>query len=369
MNKTNSNLVNFFVAFALASLIVYILVVAEKILVPFVIALLIAYFISAIADGIANFRVLRIPVFKPFAMLLSFAIVFGALYLVGNIIIENANLVAEKAPAYQNILDKRLQQIGDFLGLEETPTVADFIGQFATLTSADLADPNIAAVLQSFLAQVTGIAGNMIAIIVYTSFLLYERSTLALKVAAMAKDEEQREAIQNTLKVIGEHINQYLAVKSLASFLVASLSYLVMLAIGIDFAVFWAVLTFLLNFIPFIGSIVAVSFPILLTLVQPTIEDPLTTFLVALLALAGVQQLVGSFIEPRMMGRTLNLSPLVILMSLATWWSIWGVIGMLISIPIMVILVIVFSQFDATRPVAVLLSQDGHITSNRRKKS
>ncbi len=139
----------------------------------------------------------------------------------------------------------------------------------------------------------------------------------------------------------------------------------VMLMIGIDFALFWAVLTFLLNFIPFIGSIVAVSFPILLTLVQPGIEDPLTTFLVALLALAGAQQLVGSFIEPRMMGRTLNLSPLVILISLATWWSIWGVIGMLISIPIMVILVIVFSQFEATRPVAVLMSQDGRIAPIR----
>jgi AI-2 transport protein TqsA len=72
--------------------------------------------------------------------------------------------------------------------------------------------------------------------------------------------------------------------------------------------------------------------------------------------------LVGSFIEPRMMGRTLNLSPLVILLSLAMWWSIWGVIGMLISIPIMVIMVIIFSQFKPTRPIAILLSQRGHIS-------
>lgn len=365
MNKTNSNLVNFFIAFAFASLIVYILIVAQKILVPMVIALLIAYFISAIADAIANFRILRIPVFKPFAMLSSFALVFGALYLVGNVIIGNANSVAAQAPAYQDNLDIRLQQIGAFVGVDEMPTVADLLGQVVTLTPSTLADPNIASIVQSFLAQITGLAGNMLAIIVYTAFMIFERRTLALKITAMAKDIDQRERIQKTLSEIGEHINQYLAVKSLASFLVAALSYVVMLMIGIDFALFWAVLTFLLNFIPFIGSIVAVSFPILLTLVQPGIEDPLTTFLVALLALAGAQQLVGSFIEPRMMGRTLNLSPLVILISLATWWSIWGVIGMLISIPIMVILVIVFSQFEATRPVAILMSQDGRIAPIR----
>lgn len=362
MNKANSAMVNIFVAFAFATLVVYILVIAQKILIPFVIALLIAYFISAIADSIANFRILRIPIFKPFALLFSFAIVFGVLYLIGNVIIENANNVAAQAPAYQASLDQRLLEIGTFLQMQEIPTVADLLGEISGLTNTTWNDPNIAALFQSIFAQVTGLAGNMLAIVVYTAFLIYERQTIPLKIAALAKDDFQRDKIEQTLHVIGEHVRRYLAIKSLASSLVASMSYIVMLAIGIDFALFWAVLTFLLNFIPYIGSIVAVTFPIALTLVQPGISDPMTTFIVTLIALVAVQQFIGSFVEPRMMGHTLNLSPLVILLSLAIWWSIWGVIGMLISIPIMVILVIVFSQFEPTRPIAIMMSQSGHVS-------
>jgi predicted PurR-regulated permease PerM len=362
MNKENSTLVNVFVGFAFASLVVYILVIAERVLVPFVIAVLIAYFISAIADSFANFRILRVPIFKPFSLLISFAIVFGALYLVGNVIVENANRVAAQAPEYQASLDQRLVDVSAFFGMEDVPTVAGLLGDLSGLTNSTLTDPNIASLFQAILAQVTGIAGNMLAILVYTAFLIYERATIPLKIAALAKDDFQKERIERTLSVIGEHVRRYLAVKSLSSSIVASLSYIVMILIGIDFALFWAVLTFLLNFIPYIGSIIAVTFPIALTLVQPGIEDPTTTFLVTLLALIGVQQLVGSFIEPRLMGRTLNLSPLFILLSLAMWWSIWGVIGMLISIPIMVIMVIIFSQFKPTRPIAILLSQRGHIS-------
>ncbi|TNE57133.1 MAG: AI-2E family transporter [Alphaproteobacteria bacterium] len=362
MNPQNNTILNLFAAFAFASLFVYVLVIGQRILIPFVIALLIAYFISAIADSIANFRVLRIPIFKPFALLFSFAIVFGALYIVGDVIIENANRVAAQAPAYEKSLDQRLIEIGTFLKMEEIPSVTDILAEISGLTNTTWKDPNIAALFQTLFAQVTGIAGNMLAILVYTAFLIYERQTIPLKIAAMAKDNAQREKIEATLRVISDHVRRYLAVKSLASSLVAMLSYVVMLIIGIDFALFWAVLTFLLNFIPYLGSIVAVMFPITLTLVQPGFEDPLTTFVITLIALIGCQQLVGSFIEPRLMGRTLNLSPLMILLSLAIWWSIWGVIGMLISIPIMVILVIIFSQFETTRPIAVMMSQRGQIS-------
>ena len=80
MPNPNSTMLNIFAAFAFAALFVYVLVIGERILVPFVIALLIAYFISAIADSIANFRILRIPIFKPFALLISFAI--GYYYLI-----------------------------------------------------------------------------------------------------------------------------------------------------------------------------------------------------------------------------------------------------------------------------------------------
>lgn len=362
MNRINASLLNVFFGFGIAALIVYILIIGQAILVPLVIALLIAYFIVAIADAIASVKFLGLPVLKPFAMMSSIAIVFGALYLLANVMIENANVVAAQAPAYQESLDIRLQEIYDFFGLEETPTISGLIN---TLTSNGLNNADVSSLIQRTLGQVTGLAGNMFAVFIYTVFLIFERGTLKTKIAALARDKTQHALIEDTLDSINQNVRRYLAVKSLASSLVATLSYMIMITIGIDFALFWAVLTFFFNFVPYIGSIIAVSFPILLTLVQPGFEDPVTTFLFTLVALAAAQQLVGSFIEPRLLGRTLNLSPLAILLSLAFWWAVWGVIGMFISIPIMVIFLIIFSQFESTRPIAILLSQRGEIQSVR----
>lgn len=198
--------------------------------------------------------------------------------------------------------------------------------------------------------------------------MIFERGTLHSKISALARDKFQLSFIEDTLDSINRNVRRYLAVKSLASSMVAISSYFIMVAIGIDFALFWGVLTFLLNFIPYIGSVIAVAFPITLTLVQPGFEQPVATFLLTLIALIGAQQTVGTFIEPRIMGRSLNLSPLAILLSLAFWWAVWGVIGMFISIPIMVIFLIIFSQFESTRPLAVILSQRGEISTVHRHK-
>lgn len=362
MDHVNTSLLNVFLGIAVAALTVYILIIGQAILVPLVIALLIAYFIVAIADAIGGVRIIGIPIFKPFAMLSSIAIVFGALYLLGNVMVENANTVAAQAPAYQKSLDLRLQEIYDFFGMEETPTISGLINM---MTNGGLKNADISSLIQKFLGQATGIAGNMFAVFIYTVFLIFERGTLKTKIAALARDKMQHSLIEDTLDSINQNVRRYLAVKSLASSLVAVLSYMIMITIGIDFALFWAVLTFFFNFVPYIGSIVAVSFPIVLTLVQPGFDDPVTTFLFTLVALVAAQQLVGSFIEPRLLGRTLNLSPLAILLSLAFWWAVWGVIGMFISIPIMVIFLIIFSQFESTRSIAILLSQRGDIQSMR----
>ncbi len=356
MPQANTTLINFFFALALAALVTYILILGQRILVPVVIAFLIAYFITAISDGLKSISIFGIPIFKPFSLLMAILIVSGALYLLGNVIIDNATLVAKNASSYQENLDLRLEEIGVLLRIDDFPTFTELLQRLGAL--------NIGTIMQAIVSPLTVIAGNAAAIMVYTAFLLWERRTLPIKIATFARDHKQQEAIERTLKIIGERIRRYLAIKTLASSLVSSMSYVAMIIIGIDFALFWAVLAFFLNFIPYIGSIIAVAFPITLTLVQPDISDPLTTFLIALISLAAIQQLVGSLIEPRWMGTTLNLSPLFILLSLAIWSSIWGVVGMIISIPIMVIATIIFSQFEGTRVLAVIMSQSGRVDPN-----
>ncbi|MCH9755622.1 MAG: AI-2E family transporter, partial [Gammaproteobacteria bacterium] len=144
----------------------------------------------------------------------------------------------------------------------------------------------------------------------------------------------------------------------LMGLLTATASWGIMAWIGLDFAEFWALLIFFLNYIPNIGAIIATLFPALLALIQFQSWMP---FVAMTSGLVAVQFLIGNIIEPRYLGRSLNLSPLVILFALGLWGVIWGVMGMFLSVPITVMMIILFAHFPATRPIAVLLSKDGKI--------
>jgi predicted PurR-regulated permease PerM len=126
------------------------------------------------------------------------------------------------------------------------------------------------------------------------------------------------------------------------------------------------VLIFLLNFIPSIGSIIATIFPTILALVD---GNSLWPFIIVGGGITALQFAIGNIIEPRLMGNTLNLSPLIILLSLALWGSIWGVAGAVLCVPITVICTIVCSYFPTTRPIAVLLSKNGQLKNLQDEES
>ncbi len=113
-----------------------------------------------------------------------------------------------------------------------------------------------------------------------------------------------------------------------------------------------------MNYIPYIGSVVAVAFPVVLSILQ--FGSPGLTGLV-LTGLMGAQVIVGNVVEPRITGTSLNLSPVIIVLALSVWGSIWGVTGMILSVPIMVMGMIVLAQFPRTKALAILMSQSGEI--------
>jgi predicted PurR-regulated permease PerM len=128
-----------------------------------------------------------------------------------------------------------------------------------------------------------------------------------------------------------------------------------MLAFWLDYAIFFGLLTFLLNFIPNIGSIIAVVLPTLFSLAQSWFTFSTSLFMFMLLS--WVQLVVWQILDPQFMGNRLNLSPLVIVLSLAFWWMIWWIIWMLLCVPIMVIVNIILAKIPATKPIAILLSE------------
>jgi predicted PurR-regulated permease PerM len=187
---------------------------------------------------------------------------------------------------------------------------------------------------------------------------LIEQRGIDRKISAFIDNPAHERTVRAALEDIALQVRTYVWLKTLTSVVTGLLSWCVLALVGVDFAVFWSIMLTVLNFIPYVGSVVGVVLPSVLALLQfGTIE----AFLAVLGGLTVVQLIVGNGIEPRALGNSLNLSPLVILLSLAVWGSIWGVTGMVLCVPLMVILMIILAHIPRTRRIAILLSQEGRI--------
>ncbi|MFO8026055.1 MAG: AI-2E family transporter, partial [Opitutales bacterium] len=327
----------------------YLLYIGQDLLLPLVIAGAIAYLISILAHGISCLRVRGVGVPKALSMVVAIGVILLGIGFMINLITVNIASVVRVAPEYQDNLEGLIFKGYKTFGVEDVPNLEEIINQI------DLRD-----YLQNFGRTVRSLVSSTGIIIVYLIFLLLEQRTFANKIRAIVTDRKKQKDAFEMIDKMRHDIRSYVAIKVLTSAATGLLSFLVLNLVGVDFASFWAVLIFLLNFIPTIGSIIATAFPSLLTLVQ---FDTLGPFIITISVLSAIQFCVGSLVEPKLMGNRLNLSPIVILLSLGLWGSIWGIPGMFLCVPITVIMMIVCSYFPNTRPVAVLLSGNGKVGS------
>ncbi len=340
------------------------LLVAKPLIVPFVVAVLIWYIINALSHWIGSFRFIR-RYFPPWSyVVLSGLVILLVMVSVGGLIFDNARSLVDAGPTYQ-------KHIGDVLGRLDAalPVDLDSVQQLLDSKTYDefrkqveTSDFTIAGLVQQILNTLSGIAGNTFLILIYLIFLFLEQAHFLKKARAMFSTEEQRTKFFEILEHINEAIRAYFKVKITVSLITAVASYLLMRAVGVDFAIFWAFLIFVLNFIPNIGSLVATLFPAALALIQ--FESTFVPFIVVLFGVGAIQVIVGNLIEPRMMGSSLNISSLAVILSLSLWGTIWGIPGMILCVPITVIMMIVFAQFPSTRPVAIILSENGELMTN-----
>jgi len=208
------------------------------------------------------------------------------------------------------------------------------------------------------LASVSSIIVSIIVVFLYATFLLVERRAFPRKIENISSDASRVARIQTITADINRRIGSYLALKTIISLFLGAISWVIMAFVGLEFAAFWAVLIALLNFVPHIGSFLGVMFPVIMAIIQYV--DP-NVVLSVLLGLVLVQFLIGNFLDPYVMGNSLNLSPFAILVSLAIWYELWGIPGAFLAVPITAVLAIIFSEFLSTRPIAVLLSRDGRL--------
>ena len=218
--------------------------------------------------------------------------------------------------------------------------------------------PNITKIAANIGSSIAGLAASMGMVFVYMIFMFVEQSTFNQKFNSLFPGKLQSKKILYIIDSIDTNMKKYLFVKTAISGVTGIASYIWLQLIGIEFAGVWAFIVFITSYIPTIGAIVACSLPILYSLVSaPSLQQPILTAV----GLIGLQILFGNIIEPKLTGKTLNLSTLAILINLVFWGMIWGVAGMFFSVPMLVAIYIVCAQFDSTRPIAILLSADGNI--------
>ncbi|PHK97594.1 hypothetical protein CGL56_14245 [Neolewinella marina] len=333
-------------------LVLTLIVVGKSYLVPIFVALVLWYLVNALNN---QFRHLPfVGTRLPNAVTLGMSLVFIglALYAISDMIVNTVNGFILESGVYLPKIEAQIANAYERVGIDRPPpSVSDLeIGQEIL--------GNFALVL----AGVTSAAKGVALVLLYVLFFLVEQNSFPKKLRALGLDMRHSTRFTRVLAEINTAMRTYLGVKTLTSIATAVLSFVVFTVIGLDYGLFWAFLIFLFNFVPTIGSITATALPALLALVQ---FDTLSPFLIVVFGVTAIQILVGNIIEPRLMGSSLNISPLVVVLTLILWSMLWGIVGMLLSVPITVAIIIICAQFPETRPIAILLSRNGDISTRK----
>ncbi len=335
---------------ALALMIGWILIIGRSVILPVVASVIVAYVVLGLSELIGRIPGLRqLPVGVRYVV----AIVAIGFVLVEmfSLLVTNIGSVVALAPQYQDRILALIQTLASHLGIEGEQS-------WRTLRQDILVYVNLQRLIGLTLGSAVAIAVSFLVVAIYTGFILLEKNAFAAKIARISDEPAKVAQVQQVIHDVNSRIGTYLVMKTLINLVLAVGSYFIMLYFGIEFAGFWAVLIGLFNYIPYLGGWIGVGVPTLVAIAQFGAFWPVAVFVMAMTA---IQVLLGNFVEPWLMGNSLNLSPFVILVSLVAWSSLWGIAGAILSVPIMAVLVILFSEFGSTRPLAILLSRDGDI--------
>ncbi len=342
---------NYLAVVLLVVVVFYLLIVGESLLLPLVIAIALWYLINTLAATLGRLSIGSFSIPGPICLGLSVLTFLAAIWGVVNFLSSSFGGVLEMAPIYQENLIRRLESmslpfvdVGDIQGENFGQMVIEWI---------DL--PSYAT---SLAGSAAGILASSSLILIYIGFLFFEQGQFRNKISALISDSEKEKEVNGIFDRIRDDIQKYITIKMFTSTLTGVLSFGLLLLMGVDFAGVWGLLIFLLNFIPTIGSIIATMFPAMIALAQ---SDGYFLFLLVLGGIGAFQVMIGNVIEPRLMGSSFNLSPIVILLNLALWGTIWGIPGAFLCVPFLIIFTIIMSHFPRTRPIAIVLSSDGDL--------
>ena len=318
----------------------FVMRIAKPVLFPFCLALLFYFILSPILDFCVR---LGIP--KSIAIVVIVLFFFLALYLVGAMVYSSGKAFGAQLPQYDD-------RISDILGYLKERMAAWHIKWDPTALLGALDINKIGSFLLSSLGSFVSFLSNLFLIFIFLIYMLAGRGKLKMKIDR-AFPKSRARTINQVMNKIDHQVQKYLAIKTIISLMSAVSAWLVLVLFGVDFAIVFGFLVFLLNYIPNIGSIIANFVPVLFAFFQFGSIWPALWILVLITT---TDNIISKVIEPKMMGRGLGLSALAVLFSLFFWGWLWGIPGMILAVPITAVIKIICGNIPSLRFVESLLS-------------
>ncbi len=314
---------------------------AKPVLFPFFLAIFLSFILSPILDFLTNKKI-------PRAVSILFIIIFSffIIYLLGLLFYSSGKTFASEFPKYgqkiSSILVSTQEQLKQTFPKWET---VDWAGQL---------DINrIGAFLLASLGPFFSFIALLFLIFIFLIFILAGRGNIKTKIEKSFSKERSSQII-GVIQKIDKQIQRYLAIKTVVSFVTGVLATVVLMIFGVDFAIVFGFFTFILNYVPNIGSIIATALPLTVAVFQ--FETLWPAFWI-LIILGSIQMTIGNFIEPRVMGQGLGLSTLVVLFFLFFWGWLWGIAGMILAVPTAATIKIVCDNIPPLKFVGELMSK------------
>jgi predicted PurR-regulated permease PerM len=326
----------------LLTILVLALIHLRSVIEPFIIAVFIFFLLAPGAHWL-NDR--GVPLFPSYALVVT--ALAGAFTLFGMWLYQDVSSFAEGIDEYSKALDDLIDKLESMTILGITPS----------FDGVDITSEQLEGVLISTFGEIGSFVTLMITVFVFLIFIILEAETLPKRVAA-AYPNEINTHLKEMIADMSEGVYRYVRVKTVVSFGTAWITAIVLFSFGVPGWFLWSALTFILNYVPLIGGLIATLPPCILAvlLLDPTVAIALIIILIV------NQQIWGQFIENKMFGTSLDISPIVILLVTVFWFWLWGIMGMVLAIPMAVIAKIILSNIPETRPISILLSEKAPAT-------
>ncbi|MCU0275718.1 MAG: AI-2E family transporter [Acidobacteria bacterium] len=329
-----------------AILAVVVLRELRAIFIPFCIALFLYFMLNEIVRKLQGWK---IP--KTLIMIGVLVGIFVALYLCGLLLFSGASSFIDHFPLYSEKISRLVRGV---LANLKLPLI-DVRQYMAGIDWDNIFNPaQITALVSGTMGTFTSFIGNLLLVLLLLMFMLGERVPMVARIARTLSARKASE-FQVLVAAIEDRIRHYLFIKTLMSVATAALAALILLIGRVDFIIFSALLIFLLNFIPTFGSLLGTIFPVLITFLRYGFCLRLVLVCASLMVM---QFVTGNVVEPMIMGRRMNLSPIIILLSLIFWGWLWGVVGMFLAVPVTSAIKIVLESIPALVPVAAAMGSD-----------